>query len=286
MDSIIYTNSGAPLVTPWSARGMSNDKYAALAKADAQKREVDNDAARVFDQPKMKADAQQRDFLRSKIQSIIERLKVLQKLFSGDGREMARAVTQVFKELKAALKDYKELAGKELGGVDGMVSAALSSVPATPAMDDKDTPAGDAPASGDAAGSDATAQAGDAEAKTDAQEPADAETPATTSDDPAAPFDGDKTALYKAVDAKVRDMVGEDAMDFLKSVRSVVKFIEDKLLSKARVQIAAMKPDKDLEKVVKDLNDSEKDLNQAMDDMDSDMKSAVPGLGMHLDVAA
>ncbi len=321
MDSIIYTNSGAPLITPWSARGMSNEKYAALAKADEKQREVDSDAAKVFEQPSMKADDQQRNYLRTKIQSIVERLKVLQKLFSNDGREMARAVTQIFKELKAALKEYKELAGKELGGVDGMVSSVLSSVPAAPQADSTaktaDSSAGsDAAPASDTAGGDATVQTADAEANTaDAQAPASADAPDTTAQTPAATdasakdaqtsdstadtktsdgqpapsaaaFDGDRTALYKAVEAKVRDMVGSDAMDFLKNVRGIVKFIEDKLLSKARLQIATMKPDKDLEKVVKDLNDSEKDLNQAMDDMEHDLKSAVPGLGMHLDVAA
>ncbi|HVY87532.1 MAG TPA: hypothetical protein VG942_01595 [Hyphomonadaceae bacterium] len=293
MDSIIYTNSGAPLVTPWSARGMSNETFAALSKADAQKREVESDAMKVLDQPKMKADQDQRNYLRSKIQSIVERLKVLQKLFSNDGREMARAITQIFKELKAALKQYKELAGKELGGVDGMVSQVLAGVPSAPKDDDtakaEDTNADDT-------SSDATVKTADAEADaapaTDAQTSASdnkTPTPTTDGDQPApsaAAFDGDKTALYKAVDAKVRDMVGEDAMDFLKSVRGLVKTIEEKFLAKARIQIAAMKPDKDLERVVKELNDSEKDLNKEMDDMDHDLKAAVPGLGMHLDVAA
>ncbi|MEI9903070.1 MAG: hypothetical protein WDN06_03095 [Asticcacaulis sp.] len=309
----IYTNSGAPLITPWSARGMSDEKFAALSKADAQKQEVQRDAARVFDEPGMKTDDQQRNYLRTKIQSIVERLKVLQKLFSNDGREMARAITQIFKELKAALKEYKELAGKELGNVDGMVSQALASVPASSGSDDTAQTA-------DSSGTDDTAKAADAtngdatvqSADTEAQAAPDADTKASTGDTAtaaasaaapadspaattadnsqpapsAAAFDGDKTALYKAVDAKVRDMVGSDAMDFLKMVKSLVKTIEDKFLAKARTQIAAMKPDKDLEKVVKDLNDSEKDLNQTMDDMDSDLKSAVPGLGMHLDVAA
>ncbi len=318
MDSTIYTNSGAPLVTPWSPRGMSVDKYNALAKADAKKQEVESDAAKVFDQPRMKADDQQRNFLRTKIQNIVERLKVLQKLFSNDGREMARAVTQIFKELKAALKEYKELAGKELGGIDGMVSAALAPASSAPTDGGADKAADNSAASADAGRTDNTAgdaavQAADAETQTaDTETSAPVEATDATAQTPAAPdggqtpatndtstaasgsqptsapdaFDGDKTALYKAVESKVRDMVGEDAMDFLKMVKSVVKTIEDKLLSKARIQIAAMTPDKDLEKVVKDLNDSEKDLRQTMDDMERDMKNAVPGLGMHLDVAA
>ncbi len=311
MDSTIYTNSGAPLITPWSARGMSNEKFAALAKSDAQKQEVQRDAARVFDEPGMKSDDQQRNYLRTKIQSIVERLKVLQKLFSNDGREMARAITQIFKELKAALKAYKELAGKELGNVDGMVSQALASVPASSDAGDQaptdDASADDTAKAGDSS-DDTSVQAADAQAEaapeadtavktgsddvtaTDNRKSATTDTTTTTDSSQPAPsataFDGDKTALYKAVEAKVRDMVGSDAMDFLKMVKGLVKTIEDKFLAKARIQIAAMKPDKDLERVVKDLNDSEKDLNQTMDDMDSDLKNAVPGLGMHLDVAA
>ncbi len=290
MDSTIYTNSGAPLITPWSPRGMSTDAYNAQVKADQKKQEIDSDAAKVFEQPTMKADDQERDFLRAKIQGIMDRLKVLQKLFSNDGREMARAVTEIFKELKAALKEYKDLAGKELGGVDGTVAQAMA--PPTPgdstgdATDDKGTGSDTATDKADATPPPEAPAATDGQTSTDGTTTVASTTAPSgdTSTQPAAP--DDRAGLYKAVEQKVRETIGEGAMDFLNLVKSVVKTIEDKLLSKARVQIAAMKPDKDLEKVVKDLNDSEKDLNQAMDDMDSDLKNAVPGLGMHLDVAA
>lgn len=319
MDSIIYTNSGAPLITPWSARGMSNEKYAALQVKEAKKHEVEADAAKVFDQPSMKVDDKQRNFLRTKIENIVKRLKILQKLFSGDGREMARALTQIFKELKAALKAYKELAGKELGNVEGMVGQAMAPAPAAKGEGDDAGKAEaknaeeTAPETAEAAPVDeATGTAAEAapetapEATTTDETSADGSTsqeasvipepplhtpPPVSEGPPALPAGSawsDKSSLYKAVEQKVRETIGNDAMDFLKMVKAVVKHIEEKMLSKARIQISMMKPDKDLEKVVKELNESQKDLHKTMDDMDRDLKAAVPtlGTGMHVDIAA
>jgi hypothetical protein len=123
MDTYIRTNSGAPLITPRSARGMSDGKYARLTAANAKKTEVQTDAFKAFEAPQMKSAETSKSNVRQKLQAIAKRLQILKKLFAGNPKETAKALAQVFKELKAALKEYKAATDKELGGSDAAVSA-------------------------------------------------------------------------------------------------------------------------------------------------------------------
>jgi hypothetical protein len=108
------------------ARGMSNEKYALLKKADDHRKELQEKTSKAMDTPEMRVQNEAKTRAREKLKAIVEKLKILKKLFSGNAKEMARAMTQVFKELKAALKEFKE-AGK--AQMDAVASSAASIVP-------------------------------------------------------------------------------------------------------------------------------------------------------------
>ncbi|HTN42119.1 MAG TPA: hypothetical protein VLZ84_13260 [Asticcacaulis sp.] len=278
MDSYIRTNSGAPLITPWSPRGMSEDKYAAVTARENNKREVESSAMKAFDSPQMQSAETSKHTARDKVQNIVKRLKILRQLFSGNPKEMARAMAQVFKELKAALKEYKAAMDKEIGGSASAIDATMTadmtganpSVAAPQATDEKPV------------------EAGGEEAAVDAGVAADPPTGADTQAIAEAPVNPpeDRSALYGAIERKVREMAGEDGLDFLKELKGVLKYIEDKLLAPARLQVKARTPDKDTDKAFEDADKELKDLRKDMEDMASDIKHDVPTAGMRLDVAA
>ena len=293
MDVTIRTNSGAPLITPWSARGMSNDKYNLLAKADEKKRTIETVASKAFESPVMKAADKDKSFIREKIEGIKKRLQILRKLFSGNPKEMAKALAQVFKELKAALKDYKAATDKEIGASAGAVDAMM---PADVPM----PPPADAQAADDAAKDDTAKDTDAAPEETPAtdepaqdpavaiEQPVAAAEPALPVVDPAvaaAPHD-EKHALYGQISEKVKTMAGEDGLEFTKEIKGLVQWIEDKMLTPARIQMKAKKPDKGTDKAFEDVDKELKELKKEMEDIERDIKREAPAVGQHLDVAA
>ncbi len=279
MDTSIRTNSGAPLITPWSPRGMSTDKFNAIAAADARKSKIESAAQKAFDLPVMKAADKDKNYIRQRIEGIKERLKILQKMYSGNPKQMAHALAQVFKELKAALKDFKAATDREMGASSSAADAAQTAgVPAEPAAPPKDDAEQD---DADKAKADDAAQTAPAQAEA-APETKQAETAPAD----AQPQTKDPTGLYTAVDRKVKEIAGDDGLDFLKLVKGLVKQIEEKLLAPARIQKAAQKPDKSTNEAFEDVEKTLKDLHKDMEDMDRDIKQAVPGIGQKLDIAA
>jgi len=234
-DPGIRTNSGAPLLTPWSARGMSNAAFAARQVKDAHAAAVSTAVAKAEDTPAFKAAGQSQDFIRSEIQGLQKRLQVLQKLYAANPKGMAQALTQIFKELRAALKAYKDATGQDFNGAD-----AASAQGATPAADET-PPSPDAKAA---------------------------------------------TASYAEVDQALREAIGNDGLQFLDTLKELLKTIEDKMAAPARIQHAAMKPDKDTDDAFKDMEEALKALNQDMDDMRSDIGNGAPSSGVKISVSA
>lgn len=267
MDAVIRTNSGAPLITPWSARGMSNEAYAAKAKADEHKQAVQSLAYKAANSPNNKGLDQSRDFVKQKIEGIRKRLQILKKLFSGNPKEMARALGQIFKELKAALKEYKRITGQEADvSVATLESQASGGAPAaTNGQDDGEQAA------------EQDKQAGDTSKPQDPAVPAEGD-PATT----AVPDPGP----YKQAEQSVRDLWGQDTLGFVKDIRSLVDEIEQKMLAPARIRYTAQKPDKDTDKVFEDTEKDLKELRKAMEDIERDVKKNMSAPGMTLDTAA
>lgn len=233
------------------ARGMSNEKYALLKKADDHRKELQEKTSKAMDTPEMRVQNEAKTRAREKLKAIVEKLKILKKLFSGNAKEMARALTHVFKELKAALKEFKE-AGK--AQMDAVASSAASVVPPM-------TTGGMAPTKPEG-----DVKTAEAEGKT-------AETTANT-------------VSHDELMGSMRRSLGEDGMDFLKELKGTLKHIDEKMLAPTRIQKTAQKPDEDTDKVFEDMDKELKDLRKAMADMERDLKRDAPETGMFLDMRA
>ena len=291
MDIILRANASALLITPQSlpspARGMSNDAFAALSKAEAKKRLVQSDAGKMLASPKIKASEHDKAEVKARIEEIKKRLNIIKNLFSNDPKGMAKALAQVFKELKAALKAYKADSDDELGMSDEL--AAEATAPQAAAPDDAKDKTDAAPADTSATNAQ-PAEAAPAETTTATTDPdgaAKAEaatTPAATTSDPTAASTG--SDLYKAADQMFRKTIGEDDLDFIKTIKGLVQAIEDKLLTPARIQMKAQKSDKDTDEAFKEVDKQLAELKKEMDDETRDIKQAVPDAGTYVNLAA
>jgi Sec-independent protein translocase protein TatA len=247
-DPGVRTNSGAPLMTPWTPSGMSEGRYASLTAAAAHKAKVDASVARAEQSPAFKTSSSAQDFVRQRIEGIKKRLQILKKLFADDPKQMARALAQVFRELRAALKDYKAAGGQAFDASDASASEATQPQTETPekATDEK--------AGGDAAAPD--------------------------------PGPAKAAATYAEVDQGIRNLIGQDGLSFLRDLGGLANEIEDKMLARAHIQAKARKPDKDTDEAMKDADEALKDLRKDMDDMRADIGRNAPAAGRQLSVAA
>lgn len=238
-------------------------RQAAKLVADQRKAEIDKGATAALSSPRINGAESAKQQAKAKLQQIGERLKILRKLFAGNPKEMAKALAQVFKELKAAVKAYKDAGGREMG---------LSNDLAASAMQTKDPE--------EPAGQDAEASAsGDADAVQSEDKTADEAPEGAT----VTPQQG--SALYAAVATEVRERVGEDGLDFAKMVRGMANKISE-LLETARTQARARKPDKDTDKAFEDADKELKSLRDDLADMERDIHMAAPTAGMKLEAAA
>ena len=251
-DPGIRTNSGAVLLTPWSARGMSDQALAAQQAKDVHAAAISTAVGKAEQTPTFSASASSEDFIKSEIQGLQKRLQILQKLFAGNPKGMAQALTQIFKELRAALKAYKAATGQDFAGADAAATQVTTPAPSTSSSD--------------------TTTSG---------------TPMPATDDTAAdPAAKAATVSYAEVDQALREAVGTDGMQFLDTLKGLLKFIDDKMLTPVRIQYATQKHDKDTDKAFKDMDDARKALDQDMSDMNDDISKDAPTLGLKLSTTA
>ena len=290
----IRTDSGAPLLTPWSARGMSDAAYAAQQAKDSHAATVSAAVAKAEQTPTLSAAGNSQDFITSEIQGLQKRLQVLQKLFASNPKGMAQALTQIFKELRAALKAYKAATGQEFAGADAAATEAVA--PAAPsdttspnASSSDATPT--APAATDATSATpdtAIPQAATPDAATPTSSPATSSAAPATADDATAdtPTAKAATASYAEVDQALREAIGTDGLRFLDTLQGLLKAIDQKMETPAEIQHAVQKPDKDTDQAFKDMDDARKALDQDMSDMRDDIGAGAPTLGLKVSVAA
>lgn len=110
-------------------------KKAARQKAEDRKTRVGSEASKALANTALTGSETAKAQARARVQAIVERLKILKKLFGADPRAMAHALTQIFKELKSALKAYRDAAGQELSMSGLAVGATLGAAPAESGAD-------------------------------------------------------------------------------------------------------------------------------------------------------
>jgi len=236
--------------------------------AQTRKAAVAGDAAKARSSPLFQAGDSRKSQARAKLQQLREWLKIVKKLYAQNPKGMAKALTEAFKEMKAAVQAYKDAGGEEMGAAGGAVDAAIAPQPAQADAPDEAEPAADG--------------ADDENAEAAAPELA-STSAAEAGLDPLNAFDG--RGRYDAVVGEVRKMIGEDGLEFLKEVRGMVDELR-KLLDTARGQAAIRKRDKDTDQAFDDADEALKQLNQSMSRMDSQIHLDAPMAGMTLSVAA
>ena len=235
--------------------------------ADARKREVSEDASKVRGGPRFAPAESHKAQAKAKLQQVREWLKIVRKLYAQNPTAMAKALAQVFKDLKGAVAAYRDAGGEEMGATGDAVGAVLAVAPT------------------------AQTKSTDGDTTTTTGDPVDpapvSETSATEKPDGAssAPRPPEGLSLYDAVTGEVRKQVGEDGLAFLKEVRGMVDDIR-KLLDTARGQAAIRRPDKASDKAFEDADTSLKDLDEAMTRMERQIHHDAPTAGMTLSVAA
>lgn len=244
-------------------------KARAKAKAESAERKsrIESGTADAMESPRFAAPENKKSQARAKVQQLIEWLKIVRKLYAQDPKGMAKALAQVFKDLKSAVKAYRDAGGQEM---------SLSGAVAAP-------PPAAAPPSEAAAGHDPS----DADAEAETGSPPDA--PAVSGPEPAADPEksaaSDAASIYGAVVGEMRKAIGEDGLAFLKDVRGLVEEL-DKLLLTARGQATIRKRDKDTDEAFEDADKALKALHEEMDGMEQDIRRDAPTAGMKLSMAA
>lgn len=232
---------------------------------EARKREVSADTARVRSGPRFAAAESRKSHARAKLQQVREWLKIVRKLYAQNPVAMAKALAQVFKDLKSAVAAYKDAGGEEIGAAGDAVGAVLTGASPEKADD---------PKTGD-------------ESARKSGEPTETPPAAEAVTGPAAEATRlpEGLSLYDAVTSEVRKQVGEDGLAFLKEVRGMVDDIK-KLLETARGQAAIRRRDKDTDAAFEDADRALRDLSDVMSQMERQIHRDAPTAGMTLSVAA
>lgn len=249
---------------------------AALKQAlEARQAAVSEDAARARSSPRFEASETRKQQARSRLQQVREWLKIVRKLFAQDPKGMARALAQAFKDLKAAVKAFKDAGGQDMGAAGDVVGAALTAGRA------RTGEAREAPERTQGDGGGEADRDGGGDAGADPGSPASAAAGQGAAD--LAATEG--RSFYDAVVSEVRKSIGEDGLAFLKEVRGMVEEI-GKLLETARGQAAIRGRDRDTDKAFEEADETLKALHEAMDDMEAGIRRDAPTAGMRLSIAA
>lgn len=247
---------------------------AALKQAkEARKSDVAASAAKVRSGAAFGASETRKQHAKARLQQVREWLQIVRKLYAQNPKAMAKALAQVFKDLKAAVQAYKDAGGQEMGAAGAAVGAVLSSSsrPQAQTTSDEDDPGSGGPPAATDAATVATEGGGS--------------TGESVAAGGAALAAAEGRSIYDAVVSEVRKQVGEDGLEFLKDVRGMVDDIK-KLLQTARGQAAIRKRDKETDTVFEDADKALKDLHKAMADMDREIRADAPAAGLRLSIAA
>jgi len=240
---------------------MTAAREARAEAAEARKRAVEAKAGEALSSPKLKASDTAKQQARAKVQSLIERLRIFKKLFSGDPKQMAKALAQLTKELREAVKAYKAAGGQEMGMTGELARGVTTPAPEAAPDETKATQA-----TGETSGEEPEGP-GEDKAEASAVDPAQG------------------GALYEAVKTRMRETLAEGDLDFIKEVRGVVKAVRD-LLESARTKAMGSRPDKATQENFKDADEQMKALNKELEDMERDVRRDAPTVGLRLSIAA
>ncbi|WP_440959671.1 hypothetical protein ACFELO_06175 [Oceanicaulis sp. LC35] len=211
-----------------------------------------------------------RNRARERVEAVREQLKIIKELYAQNPKEMAKALRHLVKELKSALKAYKD-AGGDMNAVGSAGLMAMAASPAAP--DTTNTAAGeDASANGEQTDADVSAAAhreAEADASTEPEEDADPAVPDAVSN-AARPQMASRSV--DELDARLGELMGDE--EFVRSVDGLKRKIQE-LFETAKIQSAFLAKDKardnafealdeDLEALDEDVTEYKRDVQDEL----------------------
>ncbi|WP_306016606.1 hypothetical protein [Oceanicaulis sp. MMSF_3324] len=209
-----------------------------------------------------------RNRARQRVEAVREQLKLIKELYAQNPKEMAKALRHLVKELKSALKAYKE-AGGDMQTVGG---AGLTAPAAAPAPSETRTaPADDALSAETDSEQDATTVAAEVEA----------EEAARATDPMAGPASAPEPARASLDDLEARlgALMGDEA--FVQSVDGLKRKIKE-LFETARIQSAFLERDKARDSAFETLDKALKTLDEDVTDYTRDVQDELIGVRLQI----
>ncbi len=96
------------------------------ALAAARKRDVETVVTKALSSGRLSAIDSVKQMARAKIEAIRERVKIIKQLYGTNPKGMAKALAQIFKELKSAVQSFREANKQSMDATGEGVRAALS----------------------------------------------------------------------------------------------------------------------------------------------------------------
>ncbi len=145
----MVTLSGTALLAPGAAFTLQSLSARPVTRAEADaaqaahKHAVDDDVAKARSAPGLQTRDNGRGRVRGQILEIVKRLRILKQMYANDPKGMAKALAGVFRELRAAIKEYKKLLKDELGMSADAAATVVPPEGAAPAAAEADVPKDD-----------------------------------------------------------------------------------------------------------------------------------------------
>jgi len=208
-----------------------------------------------------------RNRARQRVEAVREQLKLIKELYAQNPKEMAKALRHLVKELKAALKAYKEAGGDmQAVGVAGLTVLAAAPAPS----ETRTAPTDDELSAETGSEQDETTASAEPDARTVTAE-AEAEE-AARSDDPMAGLASapePARASLEDLEARLGELMGDEA--FVQSVDGLKRKIKE-LFETARIQSAFLAHDKARDSAFETLDEALKALDEDVTDYTRDVQ--------------
>ena len=252
-----------------ASKRMSGQPYASVGKTTSAIEERLSTALNAMKNAPREQKEAARNRARERVEAVREQLKMIKELYAQNPKEMAKALRHLVKELKAALKSYKEAGGdmSALGAPAGLTAVSASPAPA------ETKPSAQTDAEGDASDEARALEQGD-ETETAAADPA----PTSVTDQSAIrpPL---ASASVEDLERRLGERMGDE--EFVRSVEGLKTKIKE-LFETAKIQSAFMARDTVREKAFEALDEDLKALDEDATDFKRDVQDEIITLRMEI----
>lgn len=205
-----------------------------------------------------------RNRARDRVEAVREQLKIIKELYSQNPKEMAKALRHLVKELKSALKAYKDAGGDMTSiGASGLTAMASNASPAQAGAEATDLES----SSDDPQADEALAEAVDAAPDIDSEPDASEATSLTSTAEEHSPRQS--SASIEALETRFGELKGDE--EFILSVDGLKRKIKD-LFETAKIQSAFLARDKTREGAFEALDEDLKALDEDVTEYQRDVQ--------------